>query len=334
MLNNAESVVNVCLIPSFLQSYVYNFEIQNSHRNAQSRGVKLRCITEINEDNIEQCRQLMSTAEVRHLPNVIGILLVTEKEFFSDIDPLPFSSSSQLLYSYLEEVVKQHLDKFESLWDNAITVEERIQQIEEEKDQIETRLIETSTQFHEFMINSLKDTIKRDWYFQDEILRKIYENYFVLFKENIAKTLLLKRMNQNSKSKPSVNKNDIGLRCILKINRQNMEIVAKFLEIEGVHIRHTSNPLPINFEVSDKNFNLSMRTSEKIDTSYVLSIPDPSLIKYYKSTFEQLWNESLDAKIKINDIRSHLNREEGFTELIENPNKTQQLLISHVQKSN
>ena len=123
------------------------------------------------------------------------------------------------------------------------------------------------------MINSLKETIKRDWYFQDEILRKIYENYFVLFKENMAKTLLLKRMNQNNKSKSSVNKNDIGLRCILKINRQNMEIVAKFLEIEGVHIRHTSNPLPINFEVSDKNFNLSMRTSGKIDASYVFLSP-------------------------------------------------------------
>ncbi len=112
-----------------------------------------------------------------------------------------------------------------------------------------------------------------------------------------------------------------------------MEVVEKFLEIEGVHIRHTSNPLPINFEVSDKNFNLSMRTSEKIDTSYLLSIPDPSLIKYYKSTFEQLWNESLDAKIKINDLRSNLSREEGVTELIENPYKTQQLLIRHIQKA-
>jgi two-component system, OmpR family, sensor histidine kinase VicK len=333
ILDNAESVVNVCLIPSFLQSYVNNIEIQNSHRNAQSRGVKLRCITEIKKDNIEQCRQLMSTAEIRHLPNVIGILLVTEKEFFSDIDPLPFSSSSQLLYGYLEEVVKQHLDIFESLWDNGISVEERIQQIEKEKDQIDTRLIETSTQFHNFMINSLQDAIERDWYFQDEILRKIYENYFVLFKENMTKTLLLKRVNQNIKSKSPLNKKDIGLRCILKINQQNMEIVEKFLEIEGVHIRHTSNPLPINFEVSDKNFNLSMRTSEKIDTSYLLSIPDPLLIKYYKSTFEQLWNESLDAKIKINDLRSNLSREEGFTELIENPYKTQQLLIRHIQKA-
>ena len=292
----------------------------------------------------------MSIAEVRHLPKVIGILLVTEKEFFSDIDPLPFSSSSKLLYSYLEEVVKQHLDVFESLWNKAVSgkkkiaeiekgivskvTEERIRQIEEEKDQIETRIIETPTQFHNFMISSLKDTIERDWYFQDEILRSIYENYFELFKENMKKTLLLKRMNQNRKSKSSLNKKDnfIGLRCILKITRQNMELVGKFLEVEGVYIRHTSNPLPINFEVSDTKFNLSMRTSNKIDT-YVLSIPDSSLIKHYKSTFEDLWNEGLDAKIKINDIRANLNVEEGFTELIENPYKTQQLLIHHLQKA-
>ena len=349
ILNNAESVVNACLIPSFLQSYTSNFEIQNSYRHAHSRGVKLRCITEVTENNIEQCRQLMSIAEVRHLPKVIGILLVTEKEFFSDIDPLPFSSSSKLLYSYLEEVVKQHLDVFESLWNKAVSgkkkiaeiekgivskvTEERIRQIEEEKDQIETRIIETPTQFHNFMISSLKDTIERDWYFQDEILRSIYENYFELFKENMKKTLLLKRMNQNRKSKSSLNKKDniIGLRCILKITRQNMELVGKFLEVEGVYIRHTSNPLPINFEVSDTKFNLSMRTSNKIDT-YVLSIPDSSLIKHYKSTFEDLWNEGLDAKIKINDIRANLNVEEGFTELIENPYKTQQLLIHHLQK--
>ncbi|MGZ5489258.1 MAG: sensor histidine kinase [Nitrososphaeraceae archaeon] len=292
----------------------------------------------------------MSIAEVRHLPKVIGILLVTEKEFFSDIDPLPFSSSSKLLYSYLEEVVKQHLDVFESLWNKAVSgkkkiaeiekgivskvTEERIRQIGEEKDQIETRIIETPTQFHNFMISSLKDTIERDWYFQDEILRSIYENYFELFKENMKKTLLLKKMNQNRKSKSSLNKKDniIGLRCILKITRQNMELVGKFLEVEGVYIRHTSNPLPINFEVSDTKFNLSMRTSNKIDT-YVLSIPDSSLIKHYKSTFEDLWNEGLDAKIKINDIRTNLNVEEGFTELVENPYKTQQLLIHHLQKA-
>jgi two-component system, OmpR family, sensor histidine kinase VicK len=306
----------------------------------------------------------MSIAEVRHLPKVSGILLVTDKEFFSDIDPLPFSSSSQLLYSCVEEVVKKQLDTFESIWNKAVSGEkkiaelekgtvskvkgeltdeneikfrmrERIRQMEEEKDQIKTRIIETRTQFHNFIISSLKDTIERDWYFQEEILRRIYENYFELFKENLKKTLLLKNMNQNSKSKSSLNKKDniIGLRCILKITRENMELVAKFLDIEGVYIRHTSNPLPINFEVSDTQFNLSMRTSNKIDTSYVLSIPDLSIIKYYKSIFEDLWNDGLDARIKIKDMRSNINAEEGFTELIENPYKTQELFIHHIQKA-
>jgi two-component system, OmpR family, sensor histidine kinase VicK len=303
--------------------------------NAQSRHVKLRCITEFTEYNIDQCRQLMAIAEVRHLPKVSGILLVTDKEFFSDIDPLPFSSSSQLLYSYMEEIVKQQLDTFESIWNNAVSGEERIRQMEEEKDQIKTRIVETRTPFHNFIISSLKDTIERDWYFQDDILRLIYENYFELFKENIKKTLLLKKVKQKSNPKSSLNKKDniIGLRCILKITRQNMELVAKFLDIEGVYIRHTSNPIPINFEVLDTKFNLSMRTSNKIDTSYVLSIQDISLIKYYKSIFEDLWNEGLDARIKIKDMRSNLNAGDGFTELIENPYKTQELLIHHIQKA-
>jgi len=222
------------------------------------------------------------------------------------------------------------------LWNEEIIAEERILQMEEEeKDPIETRIIETSTQFHNFITSSLKDTIERDWYFQDEILKLIYENYFELFKDNIKKILLLNKMEQKNKPKSSLNKKDniIGLRCILKITRQNMELVAKFLDIEGVDIRHTSNPLPLNFEVSDTKFTLSMRTYNKIDTSYVLSIQDISIVKYYKSLFEDLWNDGLDATIKIKDIRSNKNAEEGFTELIENPDKTQQLLIHNIQKA-
>jgi two-component system, OmpR family, sensor histidine kinase VicK len=74
----------------------------------------------------------MSIAEVRHLPKVIGILLVTDKEFFSDIDPLPFSTSSQLLYSGMEEVVKQQLGIFESLWNKSVSGEKKITEVEKD----------------------------------------------------------------------------------------------------------------------------------------------------------------------------------------------------------
>ena len=277
----------------------------------------------------------MSIADIRHLPKISGILLVTDNEFFSDIDPLPFSASSQLIYSNFQDVVKQELHIFDKLWNEGIPVEERIKQIQKRKDQMETRIIETPTQFHNFMIFSLKDAVERNWYFEDKILKIIYENYFDLFKKNMKEILLHKRVNQNNKTKSDIAKKDnnmIGLRCIVKITRENLELVSKFLETEGVYIRHTSNPLPLNFEVSDNKFNLSMRRSNKInnDTPFILSTQNPSLIKYYKFVFNDLWNQSLDARIRINDIKN-LTTQEGFTELIENPYKIQQLLINNLK---
>jgi signal transduction histidine kinase len=277
----------------------------------------------------------MSISDIRHLSKISGILLVTDNEFFSDIDPLPFSASSQLLYSNFQDVVKQELHIFDKLWNEGIPVEERIKQIQKRKDQMETRIIETPTQFHNFMILSLKDAVERNWYFEDKILKIIHENYFDLFKKNMKEILIHKRVNQNNKTKSDIAKKDnnmIGLRCIVKITRENVELVSKFLETEGVYIRHTSNPLPLNFEVSDNKFNLSMRRSNKInnDTPFILSTQNPSLIKYYKFVFNDQWNQSLDARIRINDIRN-LTTQEGFTELIENPYKIQQLLINNLK---
>ena len=96
----------------------------------------------------------MSIAEVRHLPTIIGILLVTDKEFFSDIDPLPFSSSSQLLYSGMEEVVKQQLDIFESLWNKSVSGEKKIAEVEKDIVSNGTKELtdENETKFRTFLI--------------------------------------------------------------------------------------------------------------------------------------------------------------------------------------
>ena len=101
----------------------------------------------------------MSIAEVRHLPKVIGILLVTDKEFFSDIDPLPFSSSSQLLYSGMEEVVKQQLDIFESVWNKSVSGEKKIAEVEKDIVSNGTNELtdENETKFRTFL---LKDPYK------------------------------------------------------------------------------------------------------------------------------------------------------------------------------
>jgi hypothetical protein len=76
-----------------------------------------------------------------------------------------------------------------------------------------------------------------------------------------------------------------------------------------------------------------MRSSNKknTDTPFMFSTQNPSLIKYYKFVFEDLWNQSLDARIRINNIRSNLTTQEGFTKLVENPYKIQQLLLYNLK---
>jgi len=191
-------------------------------------------------------------------------------------------------------------------------------------------------QFHNFMIYSFKDQVERNWYFEEKILKIIHENYFDLFKDNMKKILLHKRLNRNKNAESTVKKDIdmIGLRCIVKITRENVELISKFLKIEGVYIRHTSNPLPLNFEVSDNKFNLSMLSSNTVNsnTPFILTTQNLSLIKYYKFVFKDLWNQSLDARIRINDIRN-LTIPEGFTELIENPYKIHQLLINSLKEA-
>ena len=52
---------------------------------ARKRGVKIRFVTEITNDNIAHCKELMRTSvnELRHLDNIKGNFYVSEKEYVS-----------------------------------------------------------------------------------------------------------------------------------------------------------------------------------------------------------------------------------------------------------
>jgi two-component system, OmpR family, sensor histidine kinase VicK len=52
---------------------------KNNYIAAKNRGVKIRFITEITEDNIHYCKELMNiVTEFRHLDGLVGGIAVTE----------------------------------------------------------------------------------------------------------------------------------------------------------------------------------------------------------------------------------------------------------------
>ena len=70
-----------------------------------------------------------------------------------------------------------------------------------------------------------------------------------------------------------------------------------------MQIRHTKYLTPLSFSISNKEF---LATAEKMEggkmiSSLLVSI-EPIYIDHYNSIFEQLWDNSIDAKDRLNDI--------------------------------
>ena len=90
-------------------------------------------MTEITRDTISYCKDLMAIVyELRHLDGIKGNFMVSESEYLAPL--ILFEKGQiapQIIYSNIKEIVEQQHYVFDSLWNKAITAEQRIREIEE-----------------------------------------------------------------------------------------------------------------------------------------------------------------------------------------------------------
>lgn len=100
--------------------------------NSHKRGVRLRCITEITTKNIQKCKQLLDIVdELRHLDNIVGSFYVSDKEcLVPENVHKKGKPASQIIYRNADETIKHQQYIFETLWNMAISAQEKINQIE------------------------------------------------------------------------------------------------------------------------------------------------------------------------------------------------------------
>jgi hypothetical protein len=107
-------------------------QIKNSILDAKRGGIRLRCITEIIEENLSHCKDLLNIVdELRHTDGIKGTFYVSDGEYLApalvhDKD----KPASQMIRSNVREIIEQQRYLFETLWDNAISGEQKIQEIE------------------------------------------------------------------------------------------------------------------------------------------------------------------------------------------------------------
>ena len=118
-----------------------NHPVTKAYRELRERGIRLRFITEITEDNIVYSKELMKNCELRHLDEVRGNFGISDGIYYRASAKTRLSSPPPLLIcSTLRAFVEQQRSFFEMLWKKAIPAKQRIKEIEEN---IKREFIET-----------------------------------------------------------------------------------------------------------------------------------------------------------------------------------------------
>jgi two-component system sensor histidine kinase VicK len=311
-LYQSSNVIDACVDYTRPSLAVDILVLRKAFLAARSKGVKLRYVTEITDENIHYCKQLLTMVdELRHLDGIKGNFYITETAY---IAPATFHEkgepAAQIIYSNVREVVEHQLYVFDSFWSRAIPAEERIREIQEGKVRYQTRIIENPDEIIRQISRLTASSNELSTCLSSGGLHYSHKYFF-----DIKKKLLDKQKKGEHK----------GIRYITNIDNDNVELAKLYLH-SGIQIKHVKNLPPMSFGVSDKEMAV---TIEKMEGGRVinslLSSNEPLYVKHFASIFEELWRNGIDAKSRIRDIDEGIETE-GI-EIIRNP--TESLKIAY-----
>jgi signal transduction histidine kinase len=101
-------------------------------KQLKAKGIRQRFVTEITQENVRYSKELASHVELRHLEGVKGNFgIVDGKEYGAAANIYDLQPPVEFIYSNVKTFVDQQQYFFETLWNKAITAEQRIKEIEE-----------------------------------------------------------------------------------------------------------------------------------------------------------------------------------------------------------
>jgi hypothetical protein len=129
--------------------------IRGAFVNAKKRGIKLRYLTEITKDNISYCKKLIPLVhDMQHSDGIKGNFMISKTEYLAPIILFEKEKiASKIIYSNETELVDQHQYIFDTLWNKAISAQQKIKEIEEGitegEEHYQTRFLENPNEVFE-----------------------------------------------------------------------------------------------------------------------------------------------------------------------------------------
>jgi two-component system, OmpR family, sensor histidine kinase VicK len=305
-VDKANSKIDACVDYTRPSLAVDIAALKKAFVDAKGRGVKLRYVTEITNDNVSYCKELIDTInvdELRHIDGIKGNFYVSENEY---VAPATFhhkgKPASHIIYSNVREIVEHQHYVFESFWSRAIPAQQRIKEIEEGVIHYQTKIVDNPDEIIKEISRLTADSNELATCLAPGGIQYSHNHFF-----DIKKKLLDKQKIGEHK----------GIRYITSVNKENIHLVKLYVG-QGIQIKHVKNLPPMSFGVSDKEVAVTIENMErgKLIHSLLLS-NEPLYQKHFSSTFEVLWKNGIDVTDRIREIEQGV--ESSDIEIIENP---------------
>ena len=136
--------------PEFLLSD----EITKAFQKAKTKGIKIRFITEINRANLAVCKEIMKFAEVRHLDNIVGNFILSDKEFFGQ--SLGSNYQVNKIYNNDNGIVELQNYVFENLWNNSVSEHDKSSRLEVGVEPEEVKVLSDPVEIRKTYLNLIE----------------------------------------------------------------------------------------------------------------------------------------------------------------------------------
>src|SRR5215208_2124212 len=268
----------------------------DAYKEMKRRGVKIRSVTDITKDNLEHCKTLMQFSEVRHITHLNANFGVSETEYIvaptmKDGQPLP-----KLIYSNSKEMVEQQQNIFDIFWSKAIPAEQRIKEIEEDREEEFSEIINNPEKATEIYVNLAKSV-------KSSALLLLPSSKALIMEYELG---IIDHLIKSSKTKDARD-----IRIICSINDDNAQIVKRlYEEAPNIGILNTTTNLATKVFVANDDTlfraELSDPEADAFSKAFGFAIYSNSTptVGAFKSFFELVWqsheiNEKLQEADKV-----------------------------------
>ena len=267
--------------------------LRKAFLDVKKRGVKLLYVTEITKDNLSYCKQLLTLVdELKHLDGIKGNFYISESGYLA---PATFHEkgkpASQIIYSNVKELIEHQRYVFDTFWDKAISAEQRIREIEEEREPDFYEVITDNEKASQILID-LAQSVKKEALF---------------FLPNDKAMLRLDRMGLIDHT-IKASQNGATVKIICPLSNGNDHIVKKISERAPQIQVLNGNKSPYGMYIVDNErflrAELRQPGAEKFSDAIGLVVYSNRRITVdsFKSIFELLWNErTLVEELKRTD---------------------------------